>query len=119
VDISLQEAISLLRKWQEERRMIQCALFAPNGTSCSLIGRIEHVEPDTIRIDATSRDKLGRFIGMSLRASKALGFSFEDWRDAPEEHANALRQAYETFLFVNFYDGSHCEIYAAKFGDEL
>jgi hypothetical protein len=116
--ISPQDAVSLLRKWQQERRMIQASLIFSATTNCCAIGRLEHVDAQPVRIDARSIDRIGHHRGLLLDLSEAKGFNFHDSRDAPPDYAEQLQQAYEAFLFIEL-DGCLCEIYAAKTGDEI
>jgi hypothetical protein len=120
METSFNEALELLRKWQEEKRTIQCALFDDAGSSSSIIGRIELLDNKNLRITARSllQSVRGDLIGLALDLDGAV-FRFEDWRDAPPEQAEALRTAYDSFLFVALRGGSHCEIYAVKFPVEL
>ena len=108
----------MLRKWQQERRIIQAALVFSETTNCCIVGRIKHVDSRSLKIDASSLQAGGHVQGLSLNIFDAIALSFEDWRDAPTEYAEQLRQDFDSFLFVDA-DGFRCEIYATKTGAEF
>lgn len=112
MNISPEEALSLLRKWREENRLIQCTLVSSKTTSASVVGRITELEIDSVRVTAAPH------CGVLFTLSDALELNFQDWRDAPAEDAQQLKEAYEAFLFVRFHD-CNCEVYALKTVDEL
>ena len=112
------EAYELLRKWQDEKRIIQCGLFEEMGSSCGIIGRIEKLDEESVHISAKSLYPRGHFYNLVVNFHGAR-FTFEDWRDAPPEHVESLRSAYDSFLFISLPRGGHCEIYAAKLSVEI
>ncbi len=116
--ISREEALSLLRKWQGERRAIQVGLISFEKTGAHMLGRIEELTESSLRIDARSIRQIGFRNGLVLDLSDARAFRFEDWRDAKPEFAEQLRDAFEAFLFIDLGE-CHCELYAAKTRDEL
>lgn len=120
MDIPTVDALSLLRKWQDEKRLVQAGLVLSETTSCCIIGRIEHVNTESVTIHAVGGDEgqLDRHSGLSFDLVSVRKFAFEDWRDAPPQHTEALRIAYEGFLFISF-DDYRCEVYACKTPDEL
>jgi hypothetical protein len=118
MNISIEDTLSLLRKWQDERRLIQCGLVYSFEISCTVVGRIEEVEVGSIRINARSLRTDGKFDSLLFNLVDSTEILFHDWRDAPEEVAPSLKAAYEAHIFVRFRD-CHCEIYALKTGDEL
>jgi hypothetical protein len=112
VNVTPDEALSLLRKWREENRLIQCFLIFSATTSACIVGHITELTDDFIRVTSAPR------CGIQFSLSDAQGISFEDWREAPPEHAEQLKEAYEAFLSVRFRN-YHCELYAAKTVGEL
>jgi hypothetical protein len=116
--ISFEEAFSLLKKWRDERRVIQAGLIASQKTGACALGRIEHLDNESVRIDAGSIRKIGRRNALTLEFSEAMTFRFEDWRDAPPDLAEEIRQTFESFLFIEL-GNCNCELYAAKTGDEF
>jgi hypothetical protein len=116
--ITLEDAILLLQKWREERRLIQCGLvYSPEISSC-VVGRIEEITATIVKIDARSLRRRGSFDSVLFNPSSAIEFLFHDWRDAPPEFSQQLQEAYEGHIFARFRN-CHCEIYAMKTGDEL
>jgi hypothetical protein len=122
MDISRDEALSLLRKWREDGRRMQASVFCQDGiASASTVGRIEEIVDDgsIIRIGAATVVKtIGKQIGLVFDLSKAEIIRLEDWRNAPPGDTEVLRQRFDGVMFVVFSD-SHCELYAAKTKDEL
>jgi hypothetical protein len=118
VEASFNEAFALLRKWQEEKRIIQCNLSDGKDAVCGIIGRIENLDEESLLISAKSMYPRGKFISLTINFHGAR-FRFEDWRDAPPQHTEALRAAYDSFLFVTLARGWHCEIYATKLSVEM
>jgi len=117
MNISAEDAKSLLRKWQEERRIIQVGLISSLTTGGHLIGRIERID-DTLRIDATSLNKTGYSFALILDFSDAQEFRFEDWRDSPPEFTDQIRDICDSQLFIDL-GNCHCELYALKTKAEL
>jgi hypothetical protein len=118
MEATFNEAYELLRKWRDEKRIIQCGLFDESGSSCNVIGRIEKLDEESVFISASSMYPRGKFISLAVNLNSAR-FRFEDWRDAPPEHTESLRAAFDSFLFVSLARGGHCEIYAAKLSIEM
>ncbi|MFZ3212026.1 MAG: hypothetical protein WA188_10965 [Terriglobales bacterium] len=116
--ITLAEVVDLFRKWQTERRLLQCGVFVSPHSSGHAVGRIEVLTGDSLRVDARSLYKFGEQAAMFVSFQEALTFHFEDWRDAPEEFSKPLHDNYDSLIFIEFATG-HCEIYALKRSDEL
>jgi hypothetical protein len=116
--VSLDDTVSVLRKWRDERRLIQVGLISSIRSGCHVIGRIEKVDEESLRVDARSITKLGIKTWFTLEFRDAKEFRFEDWREAPPEYAEEFRQIFEAFLFLDL-GNCHCEIYAYKTGNEL
>ena len=87
-------------------------MICSETTSACVVGRIVELEPNSIRISGARRT------GVLFSLSEANELSFEDWRDAPPEHAQQLKEFYEAFMFVKLRN-CHCEIYAMKTEDEM
>lgn len=87
-----------------------------------VMGRIEEIDPDWIKIDGRSRDRLGRHYGLALAVIDVLRFSFEDTRFVPlEENPDAAEQVkkiFDGFLFIQL-DWCECVIGILKLPDEL
>jgi hypothetical protein len=49
---------------------------------------------------------------------RAVDVRFEDWRDAPRQFTEPLRENYDAFIFADF-GHYRCELYALKTNDEL
>jgi EAL domain-containing protein (putative c-di-GMP-specific phosphodiesterase class I) len=118
VEASSNEAFELLRKWSDEKRIIQCGLFDGAGCNCGIIGRIDEIVEESVLISAKSMYPRGKFISLAVNLHGAR-FRFEDWRDAPPQDTEPLRAAYDSFLFITLARGWHCEIYATKLSVEM
>ena len=62
-----------------------------------------------LRIDASSFYLHGARVALELMA---------DWREAPPEFADQIRDVFEGFLLIDL-GNCKCELYAAKTGSEL
>jgi hypothetical protein len=119
VDITRQHAIDLLHKWQQERRLIQGGIFqSKDGATSGFLGRIERLDNSSLTIDARSLFLLGGRCGLQLPLEGA-NYSYSDWRDAPEEHREPLREGYDSALFIGTAHGWHVELYLAKLESEI
>jgi hypothetical protein len=116
--ISTEDALSLLHKWQEERRLIQSSLIYSEYISANVIGRIEEIKENSVRINARSLRAKGAFEGILLDLADSTEIQFQDWRDAAQEFAQRLKDNYEAQIVVRFRN-AHCELYAMKTEDEL
>jgi hypothetical protein len=116
--ITIEEALSLLRKWQDENRLIQCSLVSSETLMCGLVGRLVSVDNSECRIDASSLTASGKVAGMIFSPSEASEWFYQDYRDAPPEFAQKLEAAYDGQLFIAFQH-CHCEIFAMKTTEEL
>ncbi len=67
MDITRQQAIDLLHKWQVERRLIQGGIFQSkeDGATSGFLGRIERLD-NSLTIDARSLFLLGDRCGLKL-----------------------------------------------------
>ena len=110
---SSNEARGLLRKWQEEKRIIQCSMADGKGSFCGIVGRIENLDEESVLIDARSIYPRGKFIGLAIHFHGAR-FSFQDSREAPAKDMEALRQAFDSFLFIEFPAGCHFSLFVTK-----
>ena len=77
---SSNEARGLLRKWQEENRIIQCRMADGRGSLCGIVGRIENLDEESVLIDARSIYPRGKFIGLTIYFQGAK-FSFRGLRE--------------------------------------
>jgi hypothetical protein len=110
---SSNEARGLLRKWQEEKRIIQCSMADGKGSSCGIVGRIENLDEKSVLIDARSIYPRGKFIGVTIYFHGAR-FSFQDSREASEEDIEALRKTFDSFLFFKFPTGCRFGLFVAR-----
>jgi len=104
MEFSREQTRSLLQKWRDEKRVIHCGLFYSRHSSCAVIGRIEHLDSDSMRVDARGRDIAGKHYGLALKLSDIVRFHFET-----SEH-----QGYEGAIFAELIGGWSCEIHATK-----
>jgi hypothetical protein len=119
VNITRHESFELLHKWQEERRLIQGGIFqADDGATLGFLGRIERLDNHSLTVDARNLFPLGDRCGLQLPLEGA-DYSYSDWRDAPEDHSESLREAYDSALFILIAPGWHVELYATKLKSEI
>jgi hypothetical protein len=127
VNVSLQDAVSLLRKWKEDQRLIQCyfrdSQNEPTESSVSVIGRVEEINELYTRIDSRSFPKMvrGDLYGCALNLDNALSFTLMDHRsmNADDPSKNTVEKSIEMILVVALRSGCFCELRAAKMTDEL
>lgn len=110
---SSNEARGLLRKWQGEKRIIQCRMADGKGSLCGIVGRIENLNEESVLIDARSIYPRGKFIGLTI-CFQGARFSFQDSREAPAEDMEVLRQAFDSFLFIELPTGCHFSLFVTK-----
>jgi hypothetical protein len=112
MEIARETALLILRKWQEDAREVHCALVCSESIQACLVGRISTTDSDFIRITA------GAHQGVSFNLRDAQELRFEDWREAPIEHAQALKKAYEASMLF-WFSNCQCEVHALKTPNEL
>jgi hypothetical protein len=118
VDISRQQAVDVLHKWQDERRLVQGGILQSNdGATSGFLGRIERLDNSSLAIDARSLFMLGDRCGLTLPLQEE-DYSYSDWRDVPEDQRDRLRHGYDSALFIVIAPGWHIELYAAKLNSE-
>jgi hypothetical protein len=88
VETTKTEAILLLRKWQEEKTLLQASLFFEETRSI-VLGRIEKIDNDEVQIDGSSRDELGGQYGLVVRFANVKRFCF--WRHGPSSADSPTR----------------------------
>jgi hypothetical protein len=73
MNVSTADALLILGKWQEERRIIQAGLYCSSQASSCIVGRIEEISPEgPVRITTGSLIKpTGGLIGLQINASHA------------------------------------------------
>lgn len=112
---SLEEALSLLRKWQEEKQLIQAALIF-SKTRCSILGRVERIDSDQIQIDGSSLDEFGNRYGLLLQLADVLSFSFGDARSFSQPDPDVAEQVdrtYDSFLSIDL-GPCKCVVFACR-----
>jgi hypothetical protein len=127
VNISLQEAVSVLRKWKSDHRLIQCYFRdSPNErteSSLSVVGRVEEINELYVRIDCRTFPAIvrGDLYGCALNLDNALDFMLTDHRsmNADDPSKKAMEESIEMILGVALRSGCFCEFRAAKMTDEL
>jgi len=51
---------------------------------------------------------------LTLPLHEKADYSYSDWRDAPGNQRERLRQEYDSALFIEIAPGWHIELYAAE-----
>jgi hypothetical protein len=121
VEIKLADACDLLKKWAEERRLIQVQFYDKQAdqASATFVGRIELLD-DTqcLRIDASSviAKPYGDKYGCELNLAKARFWLGDDRSIGPGRDVlkAALARNFEMFLVVFYESGFTCELYIVK-----
>jgi hypothetical protein len=122
--IPANEAISLLRKWHQERTLVQCALYdvPPDDEHAisAILGYIERVDERNLLVDAKALDpRYGKYFSCTVKLSGAL-YHFGDSRDtADESAAESFKTTHECFLAIMLPLGGVCEILATKPSSEI
>jgi hypothetical protein len=120
MEITKEEALSLLRKWQQERRLMEGKAFFDDKISSNVLGRIENVSTEEVTIDDRSFVTGSTRYGMIVYLASVTRFSFEDHRFAEGlEEADQIRESYEGFLFLKFAGGGVVHLLAARTGNEI
>jgi hypothetical protein len=123
METSQEDALSLLRKWQEEKRLVQAHLSSGGNSGSMILGRIEQIDAEWIKIDGQSRDRLGRQYGLTIALDEVIRFSFEDKRFVEQAERRpqvleSVKQVFDSFLFVEL-DWCTCTIAVFNLPDEL
>jgi len=121
VQIPATEAISLLRKWQQEITLLQCALYdnPPDDEKaiCVIMGYVEHIDEQRLYIDGSHIENLGnygKYFSCNVTLADAL-YQFGDIRDAADERsAESFKTTHDCFLAILLPTGGLCEILATK-----
>ena len=103
-EVSTHDVQVFLQKWRNERRFIHCGLFYSNRSSCAVLGHIEHLDSESVRIDARTREIAGQHYGLALKFSDVTRFYIK----------KAAETDYEDFICAELLNGCTCEIHAAK-----
>jgi len=130
--ISFEDAVSILRKWHEEKRRLQFRTFKlpdeSNDLLCSGLGYIDELTSYFVRINNRNVKGIirGDLYGCMVPLGRATGFVVWDWRNVPPEEQStkdSLREAYDMSLTIEFggdrTNGARCELCAVKLGSEL
>jgi hypothetical protein len=126
MDIPLNEAIELLREWQQDRRIIHAKFVdCPeiNEFSCSIVGVIQELYKSDIRIYLSEDVELPLGAAYHCVVSfRGATFKLLDYRNTPAgEHAlkEAVESAYENILTLQLPSGGTCELCTLKEGTKL
>jgi hypothetical protein len=118
MDVTQEEALSLLRKWHEDKYLIQGSLLF-GKTRCMFFGHIREID-DQIWIDGSSREQLGDRYGLILRLADVLRFSFEDTRFFAQlapgldpSLSEQVEQSYESILMLDL-GPCQCAMFASS-----
>jgi len=99
MDMTREEAMNLLRKWLDERRLIHCIIKFPHGNA-RILGRIDTITDNSLVVSA-KESKIGLGEAYSVEIPLRAGSSYEyiEGRHAPEP-ARKKMQAYDAVLTV-------------------
>jgi hypothetical protein len=102
MNMKREEALSLLHSWNEDRRLIQGFLILSERTHCCVVGMIERLDGNSIRV---APGRTGKHIGLSLDLAAAISFEYEDTRfidSIPALSIEQIQKTYDGFLFMQF-----------------
>lgn len=124
--LPLQDALFVLRGWQEEGRLIHFNISDNAGATvkCSGIGTIEELGPQTLRIDGRNvldEATNGKYYACTISLQRADSFVLWDWRNIPPEEklmTELLQDSYDTVLTIAL-GPARCVLLAMKRSDEL
>src|SRR5580704_9850340 len=122
-DISSEDALSLIDKWQQEGRIVQANFVDAEKSkefSCTIAGLIREAAPSELRIHTGMQLRRGDFLGCVLWLHGAR-FELLDSRNTPageEELKRAIEQAYDYILVIHFPSGAVCELYIFNEGTQ-
>jgi hypothetical protein len=93
MNVSADDVLLILGKWQEERRIIQAGLYCSSQPSSCIVGRIEEISPEgQVRITAGSLIKsTGGLIGMQINLHFTRTAAFHDGQGEPLETHKLVR----------------------------
>jgi len=113
METTQEEIVLLLRKWREEKTLIQASLSF-DRTRCMILGRIERLDSDEVQIDGSSRDEAQQ--GLVVRFSDVRRFCFGDMDRLPQDRPVEVQQAIDTFETRILLDlgGCFCLIFAIR-----
>jgi hypothetical protein len=115
LEASQAEVVLLLRKWQEEKTLLQASLSF-DRTRCIVLGRIERIDDDEVQIDGSSRDELGAQYGLVVRFANVRRFCFGDMDRLPQDRPPEIEEAvnaFETHLLLDL-GACMCLIFAIR-----
>lgn len=102
--VNQEEALDLLRKWSNERRLVHCFVKFPGG-SAKVLGRIDTITDDSIIVSAKeSKIALGEAYTVEIPLGSDSSYEYIEGRHAPEP-ARKKMQAYDAMLNVYAHEG--------------
>src|SRR5439155_27117071 len=110
-NISPEEALSLMDKWQQESRIVQANFVdaeKPKELSCTIAGLIQEAASSEFRIHTGIQLRRGDFPGCVLGLHGAR-FELLDYRNTPageEGLERAIEQAYDYILVIDLPSGA-------------
>ncbi|HUA19518.1 MAG TPA: hypothetical protein VMB25_12295 [Bryobacteraceae bacterium] len=116
LEVTKDEAILLLRKWQEEKTLLQCSLSF-DRTRCITLGRIEKIDEEEAQVNGSSLDESGGKYGLILRFMNVRRFCFDDVKlpqQQPDSVMERAAEALEQYLFMDLGFGCFCAIFATR-----
>ena len=122
-NISPEEALSLMDKWQQESRIVQANFVDAEKSkefSCTIAGLIQEAASSEFRIHTGIQLRRGDFPGCVLGLHGAR-FELLDYRNTPageEGLKSAIEQAYDYILVIHFPSGAVCELYIFNEGTQ-
>jgi len=98
VQLSLEEALDLLQKWLEEKRVIHVSITA-DGVLAKIPARLDDVDPERVRLSLTkSTFSAGPYTSVTFSMSDCK-FEYSDAEHAPEPLRSQLK-GYDALLYV-------------------
>jgi hypothetical protein len=113
--ISAEDAIALLRKWQQEKTLLQCVLYDQipdtDQAASAITGYVEEVDEQKLYIDARGvNPQYGKYFSCHVGLSGAK-YQFGETRESPDE---SFKLVYESFFAILLPSGAMCEILVTR-----
>src|ERR1700730_10669319 len=112
MEISYQQAIDVLREWQQKKHLILAGIIDSLKNNALIYGVVEQLDDRLVLIDARRLSGTERSTGKAIHVAIGLenaAFSFGHWPEKPPVENPPDR--YEEFLVVTFANGTRSELY--------
>jgi hypothetical protein len=107
--VSLEDAVSLLRKWESDDAPVSALAFSDDGLSFSLAGFISAINPSLVSIChmAPDAERLGE---LTIQLPGVIAFDYKDVREAKESVRAQIASRISSSLHMRLKH-SECTLY--------